>query len=97
MEIPRLGVESELQLPAYTTATEMRDPRPTEARDRTHILMDTSQIHFHWATMGTLEILNIRIISDSYKSCKDKAESSHVSCTQLPPLISYFTMYVCQN
>ena len=26
MEIPRLGVESELQLPAYTTATEMWDP-----------------------------------------------------------------------
>ena len=26
MEIPRLGVESELQLPAYTTATAMPDP-----------------------------------------------------------------------
>ena len=26
MEIPRLGVESELQLLAYTTATAMRDP-----------------------------------------------------------------------
>uniref|UniRef100_A0A8D2AHA0 Unconventional myosin-VI n=1 Tax=Sus scrofa TaxID=9823 RepID=A0A8D2AHA0_PIG len=26
MEIPRLGVESELQLPAYTTATAVRDP-----------------------------------------------------------------------
>ena len=25
MEVPRLGVESELQLPAYTTATEMPD------------------------------------------------------------------------
>ena len=25
-EVPRLGVESELQLPAYTTATAMRDP-----------------------------------------------------------------------
>ena len=25
MEVPRLGVESELQLPAYTTATAMRD------------------------------------------------------------------------
>ena len=26
MEIPRLGVESDLQLPAYTTATAMLDP-----------------------------------------------------------------------
>ena len=26
MEVPRLGVKSELQLPAYTTATAMRDP-----------------------------------------------------------------------
>ena len=26
MEVPRLGVETELQLPAYTTATAMPDP-----------------------------------------------------------------------
>ena len=26
MEVPRLGVESELQQPAYTTATAIRDP-----------------------------------------------------------------------
>ena len=26
MEVPRLGVESELQLPAYTTATAAQDP-----------------------------------------------------------------------
>ena len=26
MEVPRLGVKSELQLPAYTIATETRDP-----------------------------------------------------------------------
>ena len=25
----------------------------SETRDGTCILMDTSQIHFHWATMGT--------------------------------------------
>ena len=29
MEVPRLGVESELQLPAYTTATATRDPSCT--------------------------------------------------------------------
>ena len=30
MEFPRLGGESELQLPAYTTGTAMLDPQPTE-------------------------------------------------------------------
>ena len=61
MEVPRLGVELELQLPAYTTATATQDPSCicdlyhsswqrqilnslSEARDRTHILMDTSQV-----------------------------------------------------
>ena len=61
MEAPRLGVQPELQLPAYTTATQ--DPshvcklchslwqhqilnRLSEARDQTHILKDTSQVHY---------------------------------------------------
>ena len=69
MEVPRLEVESELQLPAYTTATAMWDPdhicylhhnsqqqqilNPlSEARDRTCVLMDASQIRFCRATMG---------------------------------------------
>ena len=30
MEVPRVGVEPELKLPAYTTATATPDPRPTE-------------------------------------------------------------------
>ena len=57
MEVPRLGVKSELQLPAYATATAVQDPslicNPShkmwqldpyplsEAGDGTHILMDT--------------------------------------------------------
>ena len=28
MEVPRLGVESELELPAYTTVTATQDPSP---------------------------------------------------------------------
>ena len=32
MEIIRLGIESELQLPAYTTATATPDPQPSEGR-----------------------------------------------------------------
>ena len=63
MEVPRLGVESELWLLAYTTATATPDPSHiwdlhhgsqqrwnlnplSEARDRTCILMDASQICF---------------------------------------------------
>ena len=70
MEVPKLGVELELQLPAYTTATATRDlshicdihhsswqgqiPNPVnETRDQTCILIDTSQIQFQSATMGT--------------------------------------------
>ena len=61
MEVPRLGVKLELELPAYTTARATRDLSHvcdlhhgsrrrrilnplSEARDRTHILMDTSQV-----------------------------------------------------
>ena len=62
MEVPRLGVESELQLPAYPTVTAMQDlshiygphhsswqhripDSQSEARDRTFVLMDTSEVH----------------------------------------------------
>ena len=61
MEVPRLGVESELELLAYATATATQDLSHIcnlyhsswqcwilnpliKARDRTHILMDTSQV-----------------------------------------------------
>ena len=70
MEVPRLGVESELPLLAYTTATTTRgsEPRlrPTpqltatpelarEARDGTRNLMVPSWIHFHCTAAGTLK------------------------------------------
>ena len=66
-EIPRL-VELELQLLAYTTAMQDLSHvcdlhhssrqhwilKPlNEARNRTCILMDTSQVCYHWATTGT--------------------------------------------
>ena len=31
----------------------------SEARDRTHVLMDTGWIRFHWATMGTPKVLTM--------------------------------------
>ena len=70
MEVPTLGVELELQLPAYATATATWDLSQvfnlhhssqqcrilyplSNIRDRTCVLMDTSQIHFCLATTGT--------------------------------------------
>ena len=75
MEVPRLAVKSELQLPAYARAPAMWDPSHvcnlyhsssrhqilnplSNARDWTCILMDTSQIHFPWAMMGTPSLGN---------------------------------------
>ena len=71
-KVPSLGVESELQLLAYTTATQ--DPirvcdlhhsswqcrilNPlSRARDQTRILVDASQVYYHRATTGILERL----------------------------------------
>ena len=69
MEVSRLGVRSELQLPAYTTATttpglscilccsswqhQVLNPL-SEARDQTHILRQYIGFLTHWAAMGTL-------------------------------------------
>ena len=73
LEVPSLGVESELQLPVYAIATATLHlscvcdlhhssqqhciPSPlSKVKDPTHILMDTSQICFCYATMGTLPL-----------------------------------------
>ena len=67
MEVPRLGVKWELELPAYTTATAVKDLSCvcelhhsswqhqilSEARDQTRIFMDTSRVRYHWVTRGT--------------------------------------------
>ena len=61
MEIPRLGVKSELQLPTYITATAVQDPSHvclhnrsrqrqilnllSRVRDQTCILMDTNWVN----------------------------------------------------
>ena len=68
MEVRKLGIESELQLLAYTTATATRDlscdlhyssqqhrilDPLSKARDQSRVLMDTSQICFHCAMTET--------------------------------------------
>ena len=52
MEVPRIGVKSELQLPAYNHSSQQHwilNPL-SEARDRTWVLKDTSQVRYCWAT-----------------------------------------------
>ena len=84
MEVPKLGVKLELQLPAYATTTATPDLHTAasstyttahcNARSLTHwavqgsncILMDISQIHFHWATTGTPQCHLLNILSFSH-------------------------------
>ena len=64
MDVPRLGVQLELQLPACATTTATPDLSHihnlhqssqqyqtlnplSQTMDRTHILRDTSQVHYH--------------------------------------------------
>ena len=79
MEVPRLGVESELQLLACSHSHSNAGSKPylqpilqltatpdpfdplSESRDRTHVLMDTSQACSHWATTGTPAQFNINL------------------------------------
>ena len=88
LEVPRVGVELELQLLPGAIATATRDqslifnlhhssqqcwiPNPLSsarsARDRTHILMDTSQIHYCWATVGTPPIGFEKVFTISLRS-----------------------------
>ena len=53
-QVPRPGVESELQLPPTPQPQQHWIPDPViEARDGTLVLMATSRICFYWATVGT--------------------------------------------
>ena len=75
MEVPRLGIESELQLQAYTIATATLDPSCVcdlccslqqhwilnplrEARDRNHILLETSWILYLLTHDGNSQEIN---------------------------------------
>ena len=83
VEVPRLGVESELQLPAYATATPMPDPScicslhhsswqpwilnpPSRAWGQTLVLVDSDQVCYCWATVGTPVFIKSWVDSKSY-------------------------------
>ena len=75
IEVPRPGVESELQLPAYATATAMQDlsyvcdlqHSSQQGRFLIHWAVTgvepasswTCRVHYHWATMGTPYIFSL--------------------------------------
>ena len=65
MEVLRLRGKSEPHLWPTPQLTAMLKPL-SEARDQTAILMDTSQIHLCWATMGTpnyiFTIIEIKVV-----------------------------------
>lgn len=88
MEVPRLGVELELQMLAYTTATATRDPSHTahwqcwipdslsKARDQTRILMDPSWIHFCCAMTGILQTISFfkKLQNFTWREMQEKHE-----------------------
>ena len=92
MDVPRLGVESEMQMLAYPTVTAMWDPScicdlyhgsgqqwilnpPSEARDRTCILMGISQILNPLSHNGNS--LNLPILTGSSKDAKMLCLTAH--------------------
>ena len=100
MGVPRrLGVESELQLPTYTTATQnpshifdlhhssqqcqIPDP-PCEARDWTLILMDTSRI---FSTMSQWELPRL---SFQIRSCSEVSGEHEFLETLLNPISQWW-------
>ena len=80
MEVPRLGAKWELQLLVYPTATATPDPSRicnlhplSEARDRTHILMDTSRVRGfinYGASTGTPYIRILRTTKSRHRNAK---------------------------
>ena len=103
MDIPRLGVKSELELWAYAAVTATSNPSHvcnlyhsswicwilnplSEAKDQIHLLMDTSQIRFPCATVGTpgtlisnLILIKARVISYMLQHFKNCEYCSHIS------------------
>ena len=81
IEVPSLGVKLEVQLLAYATAergiwavsstytTDHRNTRSLtgEAKDQTSVFMDTSQVHYGWAMIGTFRMAKIKKTNDNTK------------------------------
>ena len=87
MEAPRLGVESELQLPAYTTATATSDPSricdPYHSSWQCQILNPLSEVKDQTCKlMNTSLVLNLLTYNGN-------SETSLLSVLQLLPALSH--------
>ena len=95
MEVPRLGDELELSPLAYTTAmpdlSHVLDlchsswwqqilNSLSEARDCTYDLLDSGQMHFHWAMTGTLTP-----VFKSQPSCFSSCDFGQGICLTVQP------------
>ena len=81
-----MGFKPRLWPTPQLTATLILNPL-SEARDQTFVLMDTSQIHFHWATTGTPAdkflntLAHISLTKSSHKTMPNiKGERNHNNC-----------------
>ena len=65
------SIRSKPCLRLYYSSRQHGIPNPlSEARDRTYVLMDASQIHFRWATTGTpFNFFQWCFVVSLYKSC----------------------------
>ena len=104
MEVPRIKVESQLQLQAYITTTAMWDLSTsvdphhssrqcwilnplTRARDGTRILMDTSQVCYHWATRRAPTISFDKHIQSCNHHYNKDTEHFHLQKVPLCPFV----------
>ena len=103
LEVPRLRVELELQLVTCATTKldpscvcnlhHSSGPHwilnpLSGAIDQTHVLMDTTQVHYHWATTGTLSLVSIAYLPSVCLLCW------HI-CSHLFPTFKYFSFPDC--
>ena len=56
----------------------------SEARDRTHVLMDTGWVRYCWAMTGTLFTFYFEIVSSLCKSCKKSKKKYFAIFAQIP-------------
>jgi len=86
MEVPRLGVELELQLPAYTTVTATRDLNPLSgARDLAHIVLDPIGICKLLSHEGNSQNIVSFFGTPEGSSSKARARTHTIAVTKLGP------------
>ena len=91
MEVPRLGVESALQLPAYTTAI--------ATSDRSHVATHTTAHSTHWVRPGikaaTSWLLGGSFLLLRYRNSKfTLLKGAFIELCQLSPLFNLWVFFI---